>query len=34
MLRGVAVVWMPVENIERAKSFYRDLLGKVSSKPY
>jgi predicted enzyme related to lactoylglutathione lyase len=27
MLRGVAVVWMPVENIERAKSFYRDILG-------
>jgi predicted enzyme related to lactoylglutathione lyase len=27
MLRGVAVVWMPVEDIERAKSFYRDILG-------
>ncbi len=27
MLRGVAVVWMPVEDIERAKGFYRDTLG-------
>jgi predicted enzyme related to lactoylglutathione lyase len=27
MLRSVAVVWMPVEDIERAKSFYRDILG-------
>jgi len=26
MLRGVAVVWMPVEEIERAKGFYRDTL--------
>ena len=27
MLRGVAVVWMPVQDIERAKDFYRDTLG-------
>lgn len=27
MLKGVAVVWMPVEDIERAKGFYRDTLG-------
>jgi predicted enzyme related to lactoylglutathione lyase len=27
LLRGVAVVWMPVVDIERAKSFYRDTLG-------
>jgi predicted enzyme related to lactoylglutathione lyase len=27
LLRGVAVVWMPVQNIERAKGFYRDTLG-------
>ena len=27
MLRGVAVVWMPVQDIARAKSFYRDTLG-------
>jgi len=27
MLEGVAVVWMPVEDIERAKGFYRDTLG-------
>ena len=27
MLRGVAVVWMPVQDIERAKGFYRDNLG-------
>ena len=27
MLQGVAVVWMPVQDIERAKSFYRDTLG-------
>jgi predicted enzyme related to lactoylglutathione lyase len=27
LLRGVAVVWMPVQDIERAKSFYRDTLG-------
>jgi predicted enzyme related to lactoylglutathione lyase len=26
MLQGVAVVWMPVEDIERAKAFYRDTL--------
>ena len=27
MFRGVAVVWMPVQDIERAKGFYRDTLG-------
>ena len=27
MLEGVAVVWMPVQDIERAKSFYRVTLG-------
>ncbi len=27
MLEGVAVVWMPVQDMERAKSFYRDTLG-------
>ena len=27
MLEGVAVVWMPVQDIERAKSFYGDTLG-------
>src|SRR5215208_8282054 len=27
MLRGVAVVWMPVQDIDRAKGFYRDTLG-------
>lgn len=27
MVRGVAVVWMPVEDIERAKGFYREVLG-------
>jgi predicted enzyme related to lactoylglutathione lyase len=27
MLEGVAVVWMPVQNIERAKGFYRNTLG-------
>ncbi len=27
MLRGVAVVWLPVEDIERVKNFYRDTLG-------
>jgi predicted enzyme related to lactoylglutathione lyase len=27
LLRGVAVVWMPVQDIERAKGFYRDTLG-------
>ena len=26
MLQGVAVVWMPVEDIERARGFYRDTL--------
>ena len=27
MFRGVAVVWMPVQDIERAKGFYQDTLG-------
>ena len=27
MLEGVAVVWMPVRDFERAKGFYRDTLG-------
>jgi len=27
MLEGVAVIWMPVEDIERAKGFYGDTLG-------
>ena len=27
MLKGVAVVWMPVQDIERAKSFYGNTLG-------
>jgi predicted enzyme related to lactoylglutathione lyase len=27
MLRGIAAVWMPVQDIERAKGFYRDTLG-------
>ncbi|MDQ3387487.1 MAG: VOC family protein [Actinomycetota bacterium] len=27
MLKGVAVVWMPVQDIERAKGFYKDTLG-------
>jgi predicted enzyme related to lactoylglutathione lyase len=27
MLEGVAVVWMPVQDIERAKGFYADTLG-------
>ena len=27
MIQGVAVVWMPVEDMERAKGFYRDTLG-------
>ena len=27
MLEGVAVIWMPVQDIERAKGFYRDTLG-------
>ena len=26
MLKGVAVVWMPVQDIERAKAFYGDTL--------
>ena len=27
MLEGVAVVWMPAQDIERAKSFYKGTLG-------
>lgn len=27
MLKGVAVVWMPVQEIDRAKSFYGNTLG-------
>ena len=27
MLKGIAAVWMPVQDIERAKTFYRDTLG-------
>lgn len=27
MLRGVAVVWMPVQDVGRAKGFYGDTLG-------
>jgi predicted enzyme related to lactoylglutathione lyase len=27
MLEGVAVIWMPVQDIVRAKSFYGDTLG-------
>jgi predicted enzyme related to lactoylglutathione lyase len=27
MLKGVAVVWMPVEDIDRAKDFYGSTLG-------
>ncbi len=27
MLEGVAVVWMPVQDIDRAKSFYSETLG-------
>ena len=26
MIKGVANVWMPVEDVERAKGFYRDTL--------
>ncbi len=26
MINGVANVWMPVEDVERAKGFYRDVL--------
>lgn len=26
MIEGVAKVWMPVEDVERAKGFYRDTL--------
>src|ERR671921_2363056 len=32
MIKGVAVVWMPVEDIERAKGFYHDTLGLVIQK--
>jgi len=32
MLEGVAVVWMPVEDIERAKGFYGNTLGLTISK--
>ena len=31
MLKGVAVVWMPVQDIERAKGFYGDTLGLQST---
>jgi predicted enzyme related to lactoylglutathione lyase len=27
LLKGEAVVWMPVKDTERAKVFYRDTLG-------
>jgi len=27
MLKGVAVVWMPVQDIDRAKNFYENTLG-------
>jgi predicted enzyme related to lactoylglutathione lyase len=27
MLEGVAVIWMPVQDIQRAKGFYGDTLG-------
>jgi catechol 2,3-dioxygenase-like lactoylglutathione lyase family enzyme len=27
MLRGIAVVWIPVQDIERVKGFYKDTLG-------
>ena len=27
MLEGVVMIWMPVQDIERAKGFYRDTLG-------
>ena len=26
-MRGVAVVWMPVQDVGRAKNFYQDTLG-------
>lgn len=32
MVNGVAVVWMPVQDIERAKGFYGDTLGLTVSK--
>lgn len=32
MVTGVAVVWMPVQDIERAKGFYGDTLGLQVSK--
>ena len=27
MVEGVAMIWMPVQDIGRAKGFYRDILG-------
>jgi predicted enzyme related to lactoylglutathione lyase len=33
MLEGVAVVWMPVQDIERAKGFYRDTLDTTETNP-
>jgi predicted enzyme related to lactoylglutathione lyase len=27
MLRGITVVWIPVQDIERVKGFYKDTLG-------
>ena len=27
MLKGIAVVWMPVQDIDRAKNFYSETLG-------
>ena len=32
MLEGVAVIWMPVQDIERAKGFYGDTLGLAVTK--
>ncbi|MBA2712465.1 MAG: VOC family protein [Rubrobacteraceae bacterium] len=32
MLEGVAVIWMPVQDIERAKGFYGDTLGLTVTK--
>ena len=32
MLEGVAVVWMPVKDIDRAKNFYTETLGLELSK--
>ena len=35
MLEGVAVVWMPVQDIERAKDFYGDTLAlKILNGPF